>query len=145
MMKCDFTQIYAEIGAAYSSSHMLLNPLQQKLDALGKNIPFLAEKLKADDFEINYIISATRKFDSMYTKGPLFLHKRKRVEFAIFVPYREIADFGDRIGFVLRQVAAGIKAILEKYSIDNSGVDGCVEEIIALVKQRPLDYQYPPR
>lgn len=46
-------------------------------------------------------------------QGQLFLHKHKRVEFVIFVLYRKIADFGDSIGFVLPQVAAGIKAILE--------------------------------
>lgn len=65
MMKCNFMQIYAEVGAAYSLSHMLLKPLRQKLDALEKNIPFLAEKLKATDFEICYTISATRDSDTM--------------------------------------------------------------------------------
>lgn len=145
MMKCGFMQIYAEVGARYRLSHMLLNPLQQKIDALGKNIPFLAEKLKADDFEITYIISATRKADDMYIKGPTFLYKSRCVEFVIFVPYREIADFGERIEFVLDHVGAGIKRIFEKYGIDSAGVERCMEEMILLAKQRPLDYQYPSR
>lgn len=142
MMKCNFTQIYAEVGAAYSLSHMLLNPLQQRLDALGKYIPLLGDKLKSDDFVLNFIISATRKNDSMYTKGPSFLPKRKRVEFSIFIPYREIIDFGERIEYVLGQLANGIKAVLEKYEVDTSGVDECVQELIVLAKQSPLDYQY---
>ncbi|XLZ70880.1 hypothetical protein ABT364_02650 [Massilia sp. SR12] len=137
-------QIYAEVGASYDLSHKLLKPLLQRLNALGKNIPFLAEKLKVIDFEITYIISATRKTDNMYTKGPTFSRKRSCVEFVIFVPYREIADFSERIEFVIDHVGAGIKCIFEKYGIDSVGVDRCVEEVISLAKQRPLEYQSPP-
>jgi hypothetical protein len=145
MMKCDFTQIYAEVGAAFSLSHMLLNPLQQRLDALGKDIPFLAEKLKAEDFVINYIISAKRAIDATYIMGPTYLRKRARVEFSIFIPYRDIADFGERIDYVLGEVAKGIKLVFDKYGVDSSGVDECAQDMIALAKQSPLDYQYPAR
>lgn len=145
MMKCKFMQIYAEVGASYDLSHKLLKPLLQKLNALGKNIPFLAEKLNAIDFEITYIISATRKAENMYIKGPTFLRKRNSVEFVIFVPYREIADFAERMEFVLSNVEAGIKGILEKYDVDNVGVDRCIEEMKLLAKQRPLEYQSLPQ
>ena len=144
-MKCDFNQIYAEIGADFNLSHMLLRPLRVKLDALGKDIPFLAEKLKAEDFVIDYVISSKRAIDATYIMGPTYLRKRQRVEFSIFIPYREIADFGERIEYALGQVAVGIKLVFEKYGVDSSGVDECVKEMIALAKQSPKDYEYPPK
>lgn len=63
----------------------------------------------------------------------------------IFIPYRDLVDFGERIEFVLGEVAAGIEAIFAKYGGDFSGVRGCANEMIALAKQSPLDYVYPTR
>ncbi len=143
MMKYDFTQIYAEVGVSFKLSHMLLNPLLAKLESLGKEIPFLAEKVKAEDFVLDFIISSKRGIDATYIMGPNYLRKRARVEFSIFVPYRQIADFGERIDYVLGQVAVGIKMVFDKYGVDSSGVDGCAQQMIALARKSPKDYEYP--
>ena len=141
VMKCDFTQIYAEVGTSYNVSYKLWRPLEIRLDALGKNIPILAEKLKTEDFVIDYILSAKRAIDSTYIMGPIFLRKRHRVEFSIFTPYRDIDDMVDRVEYVLAQLAVGIKLVFEKYGVDHTGVDDCISEVVELIRHDPLEYE----
>ena len=145
MMKSQFTQIYAEVGVAFDLPHLLLKALRAKLDALGKTVPVFAKRFKTDDFVIDYIISATRRSGDLHVKGPGFLRKRPRVEFSIFIPYVEIADHGERMAYVLDQVGAGIREVLERYGVDSSGVEDCVREMIALVQSGSQDYQAPPK
>jgi hypothetical protein len=144
MMKFDFAQLYSEIGTDFNLSGMLLKPMRAKLDALGRSIPVLAEKLQADDFVIDFMISARRAARETTIGGPRYLRKRQRVEFSILIPFRDIADFGERVDYVLGQVALGIKLVFDKYGVDNGGVDACAQEMIALAKADPKAYQYPP-
>lgn len=122
---------------------MLLNPLQLRLDVLDKNIPFLVEKLKAEDFVIDYVISSKRAISATYIMGPTYLRKRQRVEFSIFIPFRDIVDFGERIEYALEQVAVGIKLVFAKYGVGSDGIAECAQEVIALAKKNPKAYEYP--
>jgi hypothetical protein len=141
-MKFDFTQLYAEVDTDFDLSHMILRPLRLELDSLGKNILPLALKLKSDDFTLKFIISATRKSSVLKVKGPLFLYKRKHVEFSLFIPYAEFGSFIERIEYVLLQISTGIKSVLFQYEVDDDGIDAKVQKIFALVKENPMAFEY---
>ena len=143
IMKFNFTQIYAEVDTDFDLSHMILRPLRGELDSLGMNIPLFANKLNAEEFTLTFIISATRKSNALDVKGPLFLYKRKQVEFSLFIPYVEFENFFKRIEYVLLQVLMGIKSVLLRYDVDVEGIDSKFQKISSLVQENPKAFEYP--
>ena len=140
MMKFSFGQIYPEVGARFSLPGTLLTLLRSRLDELQKEIKHFKNKFPEDDFSIVFIISATRKKDRVEAKGPTYLHKRREIEFAVHIPYKEMPEFDEKISYVLNQIAEGIISVLNKYKTDSSGIKEVIQDVVRIVQQNPDKY-----
>jgi len=137
MMNIEFGQIYVELNADFDLPSLLLKRLREELDALGKEISHFNTIFKNSDFKLVFIISATRKTDELNIKGPTLVRKKPAAEFVIYIPYKEIVDFVDKVSYVLPYVAKGVVFVLNKYKKDSSGVEDVVRNVIVAVRDEP--------
>ncbi|MDN7225418.1 hypothetical protein QZL56_19505 [Providencia stuartii] len=139
-MKILFSQIYAEIDTSYDITNSVLIPLKNNLDALDKNIIHYEKLFKTNDYSVVFIITSTRG-NSPLVKGPTTLSKKKKVEFVIFIPYKESTSFTERICHAIDYIEKGIIFVFDKYKSDSSGVKEVFEELKALIINDPEKYQ----
>ncbi|CNC63846.1 Uncharacterised protein [Yersinia pseudotuberculosis] len=139
-MNIQFSQIYAEVDTSYDITNTVLTPLRHYLVMLNKNIMHYNKLFNADDYSIVFIISATRN-DKELVKGPTTLSKKKKVEFVIFIPYKELKTFAEQMSYVLDYIAEGIIFVFNKYKTDPSGVKEAVEEVKKMIMDDPDKYQ----
>ncbi|HGA4729071.1 TPA: hypothetical protein ACISU1_004442, partial [Salmonella enterica subsp. enterica serovar Wangata] len=106
-----------------------------------KNLNHYEKLFKTDDFSIIFVISATRKSETLNVKGPTTKSKDKETYFSLFIPYREFSVFTIQISYVLDNIAEGIIFVLDKYKTDSSGVKESISEVKALIESDPEKYQ----
>lgn len=141
MMNIEFGQIYVELNTDFDLPSFLLKKLREELDSLGKDISHFNAIFKHSDFKLVFIISATRKNDELNVKGPTLVRKNPAAEFVIFIPYKEIVEFVDKVSYVLPYVAEGVAFVFNKYKEDSSGVEDAVHKVIAAVNNDPEAFQ----
>ncbi len=137
MMNIEFGQIYVELDTDFDLPSLLLKRLREELDVLGKEISHFNRIFKNADFKLVFIISATRKTDELNIKGPNLVRKKPAAEFVIFIPYKEIVDFVDKVSYALPYVAKGVIFVFNKYKTDSSGVEDIVRNVIVEVRDEP--------
>lgn len=118
-MKFYFTQIYAEPGAAFHFSAEFLSLMVEELDALCLSFPKFEQRYST--FVV--IITATRRSEKLEVKGPIYLRKRPEIEFALWVPFRQIDSPIERCIYVAKYVGAGVMELCNRYAAKtNAGV-----------------------
>jgi hypothetical protein len=142
-MKIEFGQIYVEVGTSFELSSMLLRLMRTLLDELHKEIPHFAKIFKTADFKLVFIITATRNASTLTVRGPTILRKNPAAEFALHIPFKQTADFCEKMDYLLPYLGAGVKQVLEKYKVDSTGVDEAIAQVHKEVCSQPLEYQYP--
>jgi len=141
-MNIYFGQISSVPGADFGLSGMLLKLLRERLDGLHKEIKFFKDKFKGEEFSIVFIISATRDKTSVEAKGPAYLRKKKEIEFAVYIPYKEITDFNEKVAYVLNHLTQGIISVLNRYETDSTGIEETIREVVRIVQADPDAFQY---
>jgi hypothetical protein len=141
-MRIEFTQIYAEPGASFNLPGPLLGAISKGLDDLRKNIEQLSSKFGEGGFELVLIISASSKLDALEIKGPNIRRKASEVEFSFFMPWRETANFAQKVEYVLPMIGEGVCGVLERYGVGSDGVDAVIQGVLREAKTSPDKFQY---
>lgn len=140
-MRFKFTQISSVPGKDFGLSGMLLRLLAKRLDELHKEIGFFKDKFEGEEFSIVFIISASLN-DAVEARGPTYLRKKKTTEFAIYIPYKDVADFNEKVAYVLTLLGQGIVNVFDRYAADHAGIEEVIREVVFDVQADPGRYQY---
>ncbi|MCY1013076.1 hypothetical protein OV079_47605 [Nannocystis pusilla] len=138
-MRIALTQISPEAGVSFGLSGSVLELVRDQLNALRKNIPHFAKIFGEEDYKIVFIITATRKLDSLSVKGPNILKRHKSAEFSLWIPYKSL-DFSDRVAYILPQISSGIIEIFRRYKADEHGIASVVQQAVEIALKRPEKY-----
>lgn len=141
MMKISFTQIYVELNTSFDLSGGLLQLLAGQLNLLKKEISALQKKFEGKDFTLAFIITATRQSDDVQVKGPTWVRRMSRVEFAVYVPAREFSIFEEKIEYVLAKLAQGVIATFERYGSDSVGMQDVFAKVAVEARGNPALYR----
>ena len=141
-MRIEFTQIYSEPGVSFNLPGPLLGAISDNLDGLEKNIEDLAAKFEGEDFELVFIISASRKLKALEIKGPNIRRKAHEVEFSLFIPWRAMANFAEKVEYILPKIAEGVCEVFGRYGVGTSGVHAAIQKVLQRAKQSPDQFQY---
>lgn len=142
LMNIYFSQIYLEgEDTTFAVTNTLIHRLSQRLDVLNKKINHYDKLFKGEDFSVVFVISATRKKNTLEVKGPTTYSKDKETSFSLFIPYQEISSFIEQMNYVLDYIAEGIIFVFNKYKTDPSGVKEAIEEVKKLIAADPEKYQ----
>lgn len=96
-MKVYFSQIYLEgENTTFPITNTIIHLLSIQLDKLNKNLNHYEKLFKTDDFSIIFVISATRKSETLNVKGPTTKSKDKETYFLylyhigslVFLPFK---------------------------------------------------------
>ncbi len=139
-MKFSFGQIYPEVNTDYDVTSKLLHLLCNKLNNLNKEIKHFNKVFEGEDYSLVLIISATRNKDILEVKGPIVLKKRKEVEFALHIPYRELPNRFEETLYVLNNIYQSIVFVFNKYKADLSGLEENIDQVINAVKTSPSQF-----
>ncbi|WMY92608.1 hypothetical protein [Snodgrassella communis] len=139
-MKINFIQVYAEIDTSYDITNTVLIPLKKYLNGLNKSVVHYDKLFKTDDYRIVFYISATREHKD-FVKGPKTYSKQKKVEFFIFLPYKEFDIFTQQMNYILDCIGQGIIFVFKKYKTDPTGVEEVMDKMKTLITSDPEKYQ----
>jgi hypothetical protein len=113
--------------------------LCEKLDDIGASFAYYNKLFKTDDFSVIFYISAAKR-SNLLIKGPTTLSKRKKIEFVIYIPYKNIDIFTEQMDYALDFVGQGVKFVFDKYKEDSSMIDGIVRQTKDLIRSDPEKY-----
>lgn len=117
-MKISFSQIYPEIGVNYNISSVHLKAFKAKMEDIKLKLEFFEKKLKTDDFNLIFNISAKIQKESFSLVGPLVRKKQCTVEFTIFISHKIFKTEKESILFIFKALKLAIISIFNNYNSD---------------------------
>jgi len=138
-MQFKLTEIYSEEGAEYYIPYEVVRLLSEKLNQLGKSIPYYQTMFKSSEYMLLLYISATLLSDKLTIPRPIVLKKKGIIEFFIKIPFKKCDDFASSMDYVLSYIENGVLMIFDKYKVDQSGVQ---ESFVAVKKNIHENQQF---
>lgn len=131
------SSIYVEDN--FDISYKILSLIGVKLNSLIYPSELFNKKYKG--FQLVFIDSSKRQFETLTVKGPSVSKKYQCVEYVIYIPYLAVLNSDNYLETYLNFYEQGVIEVLSKYQIDATKVPEAFTEIKKEVIDNP-DYEY---
>jgi hypothetical protein len=146
-MKIALMSLYEEVGTSFRLSHLVIKALRDRLREVlsSTEIQEFNDRFSGQDFSVGFVISATRKSDTLIVDGPILMKKPKGVDFVFRIPYKNLTEVHEKVDYVFGNVAEGIAAVMKKYGVPDPGVAQAVRAVADAVRENPKTFEYIPK
>lgn len=140
-MNISFGQIYPEIDTDFNLTNTILIELKTKINKFNQSFRTYESAFKTRDFSTIFIVSATKKNDTLTIDGPTIFRKDKSIEFVLHIPYKKFSNFTEEMDYALDFIGEGLHLTFKNNHADTDAITTTINNIKDLIHANPDKYK----